>query len=77
MRGTADSEDDAEEDGEDVGEADGADASRLNKSARVEYENEEEMEEEEEEKGPEVALSRKDRKKLYHLKVRTRRRGEA
>ena len=44
MRGTADSEDDAEEDGEDVGEADGADASRLNKSARVEYENEEEME---------------------------------
>ena len=33
--------------------------------------------EEEEEKEPEVALSRKDRKKLYHLKVRTRRRGEA
>lgn len=32
---------------------------------------------EEEEKEPEVALSRKDRKKLYHLKVRTRRRGEA
>ena len=34
-------------------------------------------EEEEEEKEPEVALSRKDRKKLYHLKVRTRRGGEA
>ena len=34
-------------------------------------------EEEEEEEEPEVALSRKDRKKLYHLKVRTRRRGEA
>lgn len=38
---------------------------------------EEEGSEEEEEKEPEVALSRKDRKKLYHLKVRTRRRGEA
>lgn len=38
---------------------------------------EETGEEEEEEKEPEVALSRKDRKKLYHLKVRTRRRGEA
>lgn len=37
----------------------------------------EEGSEEEEEKEPEVALSRKDRKKLYHLKVRTRRRGEA
>lgn len=47
-----------------------------------EEEEEEEMgkeegSEEEEEKEPEVALSRKDRKKLYHLKVRTRRRGEA
>lgn len=38
---------------------------------------EEEGSEEEEEKEPEVALSRKDRKKLYHLKVRTRRGGEA
>ena len=38
---------------------------------------EEEGSEEEEEKEAEVALSRKDRKKLYHLKVRTRRRGEA
>lgn len=38
---------------------------------------EETGEEEEEEKEPEVALSRKDRKKLYHLKVRTRRGGEA
>ena len=43
-----------------------------------EEEKEEETgEEEEEEKEPEVALSRKDRKKLYHLKVRTRRGGEA
>ena len=38
---------------------------------------EEEGSEEEEEKEREVALSRKDRKKLYHLKVRTRRGGEA
>lgn len=38
---------------------------------------EEEGSEEEGEKEPEVALSRKDRKKLYHLKVRTRRGGEA
>lgn len=60
MRGTADSEDDAEEDGEDVGEADGADASRLNKSARVEYENEEEMEEEEEEKAEKEKDEEKD-----------------
>ena len=49
-------------------------------SDEEEEEKEEETGEEgseEEEKEPEVALSRKDRKKLYHLKVRTRRRGEA
>lgn len=46
-------------------------------SDEEEEEEEEEGSEEEEEKEPEVALSRKDRKKLYHLKVRTRRGGEA
>lgn len=46
-------------------------------SDEEEEEKEEEGSEEEEEKEPEVALSRKDRKKLYHLKVRTRRGGEA
>ena len=51
-----------------------------NSDEEEEVEEEETGEEEgseEEEKEPEVALSRKDRKKLYHLKVRTRRRGEA
>lgn len=51
-----------------------------NSDEEEEEEEEETGEEEgseEEEKEPEVALSRKDRKKLYHLKVRTRRRGEA
>ena len=37
----ADSEDDAEEDEEEVADVDGADAGRLNKAARVEYEEEE------------------------------------
>ena len=51
-----------------------------NSDEEEEEEEEETGEEEgseEEEKEPEVALSRKDRKKLYQLKVRTRRRGEA
>ena len=48
-----------------------------NSDEEEEEEEEETGEEEEEEKEPEVALSRKDRKKLYHLKVRTRRGGEA
>lgn len=48
-----------------------------NSDEEEEEKEEETGEEEEEEKEPEVALSRKDRKKLYHLKVRTRRRGEA
>ena len=37
VRGTVDSEDDAEADEEEVGEADGADAAREVKSARIEY----------------------------------------
>lgn len=48
-----------------------------NSDEEEEEKEEETGEEEEEEKEPEVALSRKDRKKLYHLKVRTRRGGEA
>lgn len=48
-----------------------------NSDEEEEETGEEEGSEEEEEKEPEVALSRKDRKKLYHLKVRTRRGGEA
>lgn len=46
----ADSEDDAEEDEEEVADVDGADAGRLNKAARVEYEEEEKESEEDEEK---------------------------
>lgn len=48
-----------------------------NSDEEEEEKEEETGEEEEGEKEPEVALSRKDRKKLYHLKVRTRRGGEA
>lgn len=48
-----------------------------NSDEEEEETGEEEGSEEEGEKEPEVALSRKDRKKLYHLKVRTRRGGEA
>ena len=53
VHGTVDSEDDAEDDEEEVNEADGADASRLKKAVRVEYEesdNDMEVEEEEKEK---------------------------
>lgn len=42
----ADSEDDVEEDEEEVADVDGADAGRLNKAARVEYEEEEQDKEE-------------------------------
>ena len=48
-----------------------------NSDEEEEEKEEETGEEEGSEEEPEVALSRKDRKKLYHLKVRTRRRGEA
>lgn len=48
-----------------------------NSDEEEEEKEEETGEEEGSEEEPEVALSRKDRKKLYHLKVRTRRGGEA
>lgn len=49
VRGTVDSEDDAEADEDEMGEADGADAARAVKSARVEYEGASEEGENEEE----------------------------